>query len=132
MDWIQKLSDAYEKLAGAPGAILLVFCLVAVGFALRAWPSISNNRIPAILIACGMLFFVLAPDRITDPAKPGYLSLRLWCGRTFAMGCIAGVAAWFIYRIITKKIEKKLLNGDFNTVTDLQKAAGDKPQPPKP
>lgn len=131
-DWLQKATEIYEKLAGAPGCILLVLLLIALGFALRAWPSLHNNTIPAILMIAGIGgFFILAPDRVVDPHLPGYLSLRLWIGRTAAMGGISGVVAWVLYRMVVRRLEKKLLNGSME-LADLQKPTGEKTQPPKP
>jgi hypothetical protein len=124
-DGLNKLVQLNDKLMNAPGGVLIIIMVAAVGLALRKWHRFPNNIVPLIQIAIGFIVWLgFALGHF--PEETGFRKVMPWFSTNICIGLILPTISWAATTNIIKFVEKKYgIKIDdatqFNTMSDLQK-----------
>ena len=101
---LDKIFEFLNSLGGMPKCgLVFIFCL-ALGFALKKAPWVSNSVIPTAVVLAGALLLPMLSDWPSSTLH----SVRVFILTQALIGFVDGTVAWVFHRIVLKPILARL------------------------
>ncbi len=101
--YFEQTFDAVHSLYGLPGYALVLLTCIIVGYIMKIMKWFPNEKIPAVVIAWGIVFNLLSADT-RDASVP----VRLYIVKNLLIGMIIGFIAWLIHNRWLSRIENSI------------------------